>query len=247
MGVSVTLLTHTPNPEKVIAMAARLCYSKLNVMDLDDQLTKEKCIEMINKVSDMGHTSILEHVYFTFAISGVSRIITQQLTRHRIATFHQRSQRYVEESNALISVPPSINASEEAMKVYEECARKCNDSYKKLVDLGVPKEDARFVLMNGTESQLIMTMNARELIHFLNLRLCTRAQWEIREIAEQILYSLRKVLPVVFNKVGPSCFEGACPEGCMSCGKVKEQREKYDPTQESYIEKFIKERQPLVL
>lgn len=227
--MKVTLIDHTINPEAKIAIAARMCYTNLPATEMIANLTEEKCLEMVKKIIDVKHDSILEHVSFTFVIEGVSRVLTHQLVRHRIASYHQRSQRYVKEGDAEVICPPSISITPGAAKVFNETMATINEAYLKLVKLGVPGEDARYVLSSATASQIMVTMNARTLIHFFELRCCMRAQWEIRAMADAMLEKVREELPTVFNKVGPSCYtaNGRCPEGKMSCGKMKPMKEKY--------------------
>lgn len=226
--IKVKLLSSTVDPTKLIAMAARVCYTNMDIEELAESLTPEKSLEMVNKIFDVGHESILEHVSFFFAVSGVSRVLTHQLVRHRIATYHQRSQRYVNEESADVVIPPSILNNPLAEELFDEIKREVDDAYSELVALGVPKEDARYVLMNATESQLVVTMNARNLIHFFGLRCCSRAQWEIRQMADLMLQATREVLPAVFDKVGPNCYTtGHCPEGKMCCGMMDNMNKKY--------------------
>lgn len=226
--MKVTLINHTDHPEKMIAIAARMCYSKLNATEMVENLTEEKCLEMVQKITETGHDSILEHISFTFIIEGVSRVLTHQLVRHRIASYHQRSQRYVDEGSAEFVTPPSIANNEKANEVFSKLMMSIDDSYKQLVECGIPKEDARYVLSNATTSQIVVTMNARTLIHFFGLRCCMRAQWEIREMTDEMLKAVRKVLPSVFNTIGPNCFtNGKCTEGKMSCKRMAEMRNVY--------------------
>lgn len=164
--------------------------------------------------------STFEHVSFTFGIDGLSRVASHQLVRHRLASFSQQSQRYVKMSpdpNAVI-IPPSIQGNPEALRLFTESVRKSQETYAQLTALGIPKEDARFILPHGHSTRLVMTMNARELHHFFGLRLCRRAQWEIHELARKMLALCREKAPVLFEKAGPSCIFGKCSEA-KSCGK----------------------------
>lgn len=216
--MKVTLLDCTRNPEKLIAMGARTCYSDKPLSVMVDELSDEYSKEMVKKIMDVKHDSVLEHVTLTFAVEGVSRVLSHQLVRHRLATYHQRSQRYVKEADTDVVVPPSIQRNPEALAIYESVMGTINTAYKKLMSLEIPKEDARYVLPTAEETQLIMTMNARSFIHMLNLRCCKRAQWEIHMMADFMLVEARKVLPDIFGEVGPSCFNSSCPEGKMTCG-----------------------------
>lgn len=218
--MNVTLLTYTPNPEKVVAMAARTCYTSIPLSQLAENLTYEEITKMVEKLSDMGHESPMEHVSFTFAIEGVSRALLAQITRHRLASYSVRSQRYVSENNAVFIVPESINTPE-AKAIYFSLLDDSLKAYDQLKKLGIKNEDARMVLPNATETQMIVTMNARSLMNFFSLRCCNRAQWEIRELADEMLKLVREVAPFLFAKAGAPCTYGTCPEGKMSCGKPR--------------------------
>lgn len=217
--MKVTLITHTPEPEKVVAAAAKLCYS--SAVDIDtilDGLTQEKSEEFIKHLMSMGHTSPLEHISFTFGVEGVSRVLLAELTRHRIASYSVRSMRYVSESEFGYIVPNSIK-SKGLDKEYENIIESCRELYNKMVDVGVPKEDARMVLPNSTHTRIIFTMNLRSLLNFLSLRECTRAQWEIRSMANKIAEICKEKFPVLFSTAGAACVnKGYCPEGDKSCG-----------------------------
>ncbi|NTW71538.1 MAG: FAD-dependent thymidylate synthase [Eubacteriaceae bacterium] len=250
--LKVELLQHTPEPEKIIAAAAKLCYSKSGIDKIMDDLTDEKVGKFLNILMDMGHASPIEHVSFTFGIEGVSRSLTHQLVRHRVASYSQKSQRYVTESQFEYIIPPQIaqdaqakalyiQAMENDQKIYDEIAAILKEKrYKEYLAAGDREktamgkaektaiEDARYVLPNGCETKIIATMNARELIHFFNHRCCQRAQWEIRELATEMLKLVKKTAPIIFKKCGPNCINGPCPEGAMTCGKISEVREKYN-------------------
>lgn len=168
----------------------------------------------------LSGNSPFEHLSFTFGIEGVSRTLTHQLVRHRIASYSQKSQRYVNEKEFEYITPPSIQANDEALGCYEAVMKMLNNAYGKLVDLGIPKEDARYVLPNACETKIIVTMNARSLFNFFNHRCCMRAQWEIRQMAYQMLKLVKEVAPETFKKAGASCDTlGYCVEGNMSCGR----------------------------
>lgn len=168
---------------------------------------------------ESGHESVLEHLSYTFCIQGVSRVLLAQLTRHRIASFSVQSQRYVRMKNAEVIEPESIQGSEEAGKLFEEITGRAKEAYNRLLDLGIPAEDARYLLPQGVATKLYMTMNARELRHFFALRCCTRAQWEIRDLATVMLHKCQAVTPEVFRDAGPECLRTGCREGRRSCGK----------------------------
>lgn len=220
--IKCTLISHTPEPETVIAMAAKLCYSKSDVDKLKTAvLTNEDNTKFIEKLKEMGHESPFEHVTFTFAIEGISRTLTHQLVRHRIASYSQKSQRYVGENNFEYIIPPTISRNSEAKEKFKNLMETIRKTYNELVDMSIPKEDARYVLPNATETKIIVTMNARSLLHFLQLRCCTRAQWEIRQMANLMLAEVKKVAPTLFKNAGATCKkEGYCPEGEKSCGNA---------------------------
>jgi thymidylate synthase (FAD) len=225
--VKVTLLSYTPEPEKVVAAAARLCYSPDDADMLYEGMTDKKVQGFLGKLIELGHLSPIEHVSFTFAVAGVSRVLSHQMVRHRIASYSQKSQRYVCEDNFEYIVPPSIAADPEAGRIYREQMEKIREAYRALLTVA-HQEDARYVLPNACETKFVFTMNARSLLNFFQLRCCERAQWEIRELAEAIYKEVKKVAPTLFSLAGPACVsEGACPEGAMTCGQMAQVREKY--------------------
>ncbi len=221
--VKVTLLQHTPEPERVVAMAARLCYSPSSAAELAEKMSPETVDKMVKMLVDMGHDSPLEHVSFTFGIDGVSRTLTHQLVRHRIASYNQQSQRYVAAHDFEYVTPPSIAEKPEAKAKYDALMKEIRAAYDSFVEMGVDKEDARYILANATETKIVVTMNARSLLHFFNLRCCYRAQWEIRELAAKMLEEAKKVAPLLFKNAGATCVAtGRCPEGKMTCGHLGE-------------------------
>ncbi len=216
--IKCKLISHTPEPETVVSIAAKLCYSKSDVDGLvTGVLTGNDTEKFIDKLKEMGHESPLEHVSFTFAIEGVSRTLTHQLVRHRIASYSQKSQRYVSENDFEYIVPPSI-ANGAGVLLYDKLMKQIKQTYTLLVNMNIPKEDARYVLPNATETKIIVTMNARSLFNFFSLRCCTHAQWEIRQLANLMLVEVQKVAPILFKNAGASCKKGYCPEGERSCG-----------------------------
>ena len=221
--IKVKLLEHTPHPERVVAMAARLCYSAAGAEELAEKMTDEQVEKLVDKIIQMGHASTMEHVSFTFGIEGVSRVLTHQLVRHRLASYSQQSQRYVAEHDFEYILPPSIAERPEASERFKALMENIQQAYNDVVEAGVPKEDARYVLANATETKIVVTMNARSLMHFFNLRCCNRAQWEIRELAYKMLAEAKAVAPLLFKNAGASCVAtGHCPEGAMTCGKFAE-------------------------
>ena len=231
--MTVRLIAHTPEPEKVVAAAAKLCYSDAHITDLLDGLDEEKTARFLTMLSDLGHASPIEHASFTFGIEGVSRALLAQITRHRIASFSVQSQRYVSMAEGFdYVIPPAIealgeDAKQEFIRQMETMQAWYCDWQEKLGGAGESaNEDARFVLPNAAATRLVMTMNARELMHFFSLRCCNRAQWEIREMAWQMLALCKQAAPALFEHAGPACVSGACPEGKNTCGKAAEVREK---------------------
>ncbi|MEG1932331.1 MAG: FAD-dependent thymidylate synthase [Pygmaiobacter sp.] len=249
--MKVQLIAHTPEPEKVVAAAAKLCYSSVGVEELMQNLTPEKTTEFVEKLASMGHESPTEHVSFTFAIEGVSRSLLAQITRHRIASYSVQSQRYVRMENFEYVIPPEIAEDPASLAAYHEMMAQQAKSYetlaailkekhkKELLEAGDDEksaarkaeklaiEDARFVLPNACGTKMVVTMNARSLNNFFAHRCCTRAQWEIRALADEMLRLVYAVSPALFTTSGPPCVKGPCPEGRMSCGKTLEMREKY--------------------
>ena len=249
--INVKLIQCTGAPEKVIAAAAKLCYSAANADDILDGLDRESTDRFLNLLMDLGHESPIEHASFTFAIEGVSRSLLAQITRHRIASFSVKSQRYVREGQFSFILPPEIEAVPEAKERFLQSMEEDQRAYNEITELLMKKhyeaflaegmsekkakssaekkaiEDARFVLPNACETKMVMTMNARSLMNFFRLRCCNRAQWEIRELAEKMLLLVKKEAPTLFRLAGPGCLAGACPEGKMCCGKMNEVREKF--------------------
>lgn len=215
---SVSLITHTPNPEEVVARACLVCYSSRELGVQDKSLTPETVRKVIEKVVSRGHTSVLEHAYFTFAIEGISRACSHQLVRHRMASYSQQSQRFVDLEGFSYVLPEKIRDNEELKRDFRDKIVEVHELYKRMREAGIPKEDARFILPNASTTKIIMTMNARSLLNLFLLRTCNRAQWEIRELARRILCLVRDVCPVIFEGAGPSCRVDRCREGDMSCG-----------------------------
>jgi len=224
LDMKVELIAYTPEPEATVAAAARLCYSSRGAVGLKEALTDAEAASLIKRLISMGHLSPTEHASFTFAIEGVSRALSHQLVRHRIASYSQKSQRYVDENNFSYIVPPSIAAQPDALELYRKAMEELREAYRKLAGV-VPREDARYLLPNAAETKLVCTMNARSLYNFFRLRCCRRAQWEIRELALKMREEVRRVAPVLFALAGPSCeTEGICWEGEFSCGRAREVR-----------------------
>lgn len=217
--MQVELLYHTPDPERAIATAARLCYAPVGAAELMETMPDEKVRNVLRTVLSSGHLSTLEHASYTFAVDGVSRALTHQLVRHRLASYNQQSQRYVKFKDGLEVVKPAtVSEDPELERVFDEAIEAAVEGYKKLLNAGVPAEDARYLLPNAAETKIVITMNVRELLHFFSLRGCNRAQWEIRELAHRMIELARPTAPYVFMDAGAPCVRGACPEGKMCCG-----------------------------
>lgn len=249
--MKVQLIAHTPNPEKVVAAAAKLCYSNARIDTLLDGLTPEKSREFVEMLASMGHESPTEHVSFTFAIEGVSRSLLAQITRHRIASYSVQSQRYVNLKSPEFVTPPEIEKDPATLEEFNRSMDMAADNYHRVTEVlkqahkekfiaqGMDEkaanraaekqalEDARFILPNACTTKMIVTMNARSLNNFFAHRCCNRAQWEIRELADEMLKLVYEVAPSLFVKSGPPCVRGACPEGKMSCGQMIQMRDKY--------------------
>ena len=229
--MKAVLIRHTLSPEEVVALGARLCYSKARVDDLLDKVEAKDQTEFVHKIMSMGHDSVLEHASFTFGIEGVSRTLLAQITRHRVASFSVQSQRYVSyEKGFGYIVPPKIEAlGADAVAEFERQMDTMHQWYVQWQEkLGTGEggnEDARFVLPGACETRMMVTMNVRELRHFFSLRMCTRAQWEIRALANEMHRLCMEVAPALFENAGPACLRGACPEGEKTCGKMLQIRQ----------------------
>ena len=215
--MNVKLIGFTPNPEKIPAMAAKLTHSKTKPEELDKTSDKELDI-ILKQVLNLGHTSVIEHTNFTFAISDVSRSLTHQLVRHRIASYAQQSQRYVDFKEPCYITPPKIEKNKEMKRAYNLTMENIWKEYNKLLEMGIPAEDARFVLPNAACTNIIVTMNARSLMNFFELRCCLHAQWEIRQLANKMLKEVKKIAPTIFKNAGPACkTKKICPENKKDC------------------------------
>ena len=274
--LKVKIIAHTPEPDKVVAQAGKLCYSAVGVDEITQKLTEEEIARYVNMLASIGHESPLEHVSFTFAIEGISRACTHQIVRHRIASYSQQSQRYVKLEQFEYIIPPAIEKNPEAKRIFIETMKRDQEAYDELVDLLLVDilaeehavdfgscirevleenldvapdrskvldlyaekffedyrkaekqaiEDARYVFPNACETKIVVTMNARSLLHFFNVRCCNRAQWEIREMATEMLKECKKIAPALFKKAGPDCVYGKCGEGQMSCKHPRKEDE----------------------
>lgn len=218
--MDVRLLSYTPDPERAVAVAARLCYAPVGAADLMEGMSDEAVRKVLFTIMSSGHFSALEHVSYTFAIDGVSRALTHQLVRHRLASYNQQSQRYVSYSDEpSFIVPPAVDADPAARAAYLQACGSAFLEYRALIEGGVKPEDARYLLPNAMETKIVVTMNVRELLHYFELRCCRRAQWEIRDLAMHMLELAEPTAPFIFMDAGASCRRGACREGKMTCGE----------------------------
>lgn len=249
--MKVKLIDYTPEPEKLIAACAKLCYSPVGVEDIMEGLGEQATEKFLAKLMDLGHESPIEHVSFTFGAEGVSRVLTHQLVRHRIASYSQQSQRYVKLEQFDYIIPPQIENSPGAKALFIKAMENDQETYNQITELLYKEhyerylqegksekqaasaaekssvEDARYVFPNACETKIVFTMNARSLLNFFRHRCCQRAQWEIRAMAEEMLRQLKEIAPTLFKNAGPSCVSGPCVEGQMTCGKMAEVREYY--------------------
>lgn len=248
----VKLIAHTPIPEKVVAAAAKLCYSPVGIDQIMEEMSGENAASFVRMLVKLGHMSPIEHVSFTFAIEGVSRSLLAQITRHRIASFSVQSQRYVRLDDFQFITPPEIESDPSSKAIFLEAMKKQGEEYlalaaaiqekhtRTLMAEGMDEksaakkaekmanEDARFVLPNACETKMVVTMNARSLLNFFSLRCCNRAQWEIRQLAEEMFRLVYWVAPSIFEIAGPGCVSsGRCSEGKMTCGHAQDVVEKW--------------------
>lgn len=247
--LNVVILSNTQDFEQNIARGAKLCYSSADIEALRDKVTPEDAIKFLDMILGLGHGSVLEHSSITFGIEGVSRSLTHQLVRHRIASYSQKSQRYVKEGQFSYIIPKEIKACPEAEKVFIQAMEDDQKAYDRIVDLLVEKyifelghtpskremsaiekraiENARYVLPNACETKIQMTINVRALFNFFKERLCDRAQDEIRDLAYEMWLLCVEISPTIFKHAVPSCVNGKCKEGAMSCGKMADYKAKH--------------------
>lgn len=222
--LKVNLLSYTANPEQNIVAAIRQCYSQVGAKELKEKTNKETRERLIRQIMASGHTSTLEHASFTFAVEGVSRVTEIQLVRHRIGcSYSIQSGRYVKRGEAQYVIPPAIlNGDKKVLKKVKKHFENTQKLYNELLDLGIKAEDARYLQPQSLKTKIVVTMDARALLHFLTLRCCRRAQWEIQALAREMLRVVKKKAPILFENAGPSCVsQGICFEGDMSCGLWK--------------------------
>ena len=243
--MNVRLLVHTPEPEKVIATAAKMCYSAADADELMEGLTPENTKKFLDLLFSLGHESPIEHVTYTFIIEGISRACSHQLVRHRIASYSQKSQRYVNETQFGYITPEAIASDPVTKDVYDETMQLLQGRYdfiragliQKYVKNGMDEkaaeklanEDARFILPNACTTAIVVTMNIRSLFNFFKLRCCNRAQWEIRNVAMEMYKLAYESSPTIFSHAGPGCVtDGHCSEGKMCCGKFTDKVAEFD-------------------
>lgn len=220
--MNVVLLRHTPDPDRLVALAARRCYSSLSAGEIDEALSESEVDRLLSFLRRRNHLSPFEHVDFTFSVDGVSRALSHQLVRHRIASYSQESQRYVEYhslDSLPFTTPPKVAGNAEAAKIFADSMLASLQAYRDLLAAGIPPEDARYVFPNAVETKMVFTFNARSLFNFFEQRCCSKAQWEIRRLAEAMLAVVRKVAPRVFRNAGAPCgFDKPyCRENDPSC------------------------------
>ncbi len=220
--MKVTLITYTPNPTKLIATAARLCYSnKADIETITDGFTDTEIEDFLEQLVESNHLSPFEHVTFTFGIEGISRVVSHELVRHRIGVaISQRSQRYCVEDGCEFIYPDGYDKTVSSEEIFKSSLAKAKEDYKRLLNTpNISKQIARYVLPNATSTRMIVTMNARELLHFFSLRCCSKAQPEMQVLANKMLEIVKEVAPSIFKYAGPSCrLLKYCPEGKRSCG-----------------------------
>lgn len=229
--MNVIIIDPPVNCEKIIATAAKLCYSASDIESLMTKIESQDQEKFIRKLIDIGHHSVLEHVSLNFVVEGLSRVFSHQLVRHRIASYSQQSQRYVKLDHTFDYITPesikNLNVDTELAAKYDNMMTDIHKLYLEYLDAGVPAEDARYILPNATETKVFITMNIRSLLHFFRARCCNRAQWEIRDMATEMLRQCKKVSSILFESAGPSCVLGVCGEGKMSCGNPLSTQRKF--------------------
>lgn len=226
--MNISLVAFTPSPDRLCAQAALVSKWPKGWSEFKDVWNDKTDLNHLTDAIEKGHVSVIEHACFTFSLEGISRSCSHQIVRHRLASYTQQSQRYVTlQGPNIFIIPETIQSNEKTKKLFEETLKAQFSIYQALIDAGIPKEDARFIMPNATKTNIMVTMNARELLHFFALRCCERTQWELRTVAWKMLALVKKKAPIIFSKAGPSCVQqGRCPEGDLSCGKIEEMKEK---------------------
>lgn len=230
--MKLVILRHTPEPDRLVALAARRCYSALPAEKIDEKMSDSEVKRLLGFLRQRNHLSPFEHADFTFSVDGVSRALSHQLVRHRIASYSQESQRYVNYmkiDRLPFVVPPTIAANEQARLIYDKTVETTLNAYRQMVEAGVPSEDARYIFPNAIETKLVFTLNSRSLFNFFEQRCCIKAQWEIRILALEMLKAVRKVAPLTFMSAGAPCqFPVApyCRENDASCKMFKQMQDR---------------------
>jgi len=184
--------------------------------------------DILSHLPEISKDELLNHISFTFALEGISRAGSHQLVRHRAASFSQQSQRHIQVRRLKNHVVTPSSVAVKSPKVFDSFVDEASNTYQALIDAGIPKEDARFVLPNATETSLIMTMDGKALKHFFGLRCCVRAQWEVNKLSDEMLWQVREAEPELFSGAGPYCVQlGRCPEGRFTCGHMDLMIKKY--------------------
>ena len=252
--MKVELLNYTKDGDKLIAQAAKLCYSEAGLKEINENLSPEEVDRFVHMLTSLGHMSPMEHISFSFYVEGISRACSHQLVRHRLASYSQQSQRYVRLDDFDYVIPPAIEKNPRAREVFIEAIKRDREAYEDLVQALMEEgmkdkdltdkeknalekraiEDARYVFPNACATKVMVTMNLRSLLHFFEMRTCLRAQWEIRTLAIEMLKEVKKVYPLLFQDAGPGCLRGPCPEGKMTCGKIKEVRAYFQGGQDDW-------------
>jgi thymidylate synthase (FAD) len=243
--MEVSLISKNSDIVKVVSSAARSCRSAkpahhfIENWDYPNDMDRETYIQYI---LGMGHEGIAEFAWFGFSVSGISRVATHQLVRHRIASYLQMSSRHTDVTLQGIKTPPSIRNSKDAEVLFADTGRKMIETYNSLVQMGIEREDARFIFPDGANTHISIGMNARELFHFFKLRLCHEAQWEIRELAEKMLVLARESEPSIFLKSEAPCISGKCIAGRSDCSFPKSDEYKRRKTEfRGRINSFVEE------
>lgn len=214
--MDVELISYTKDADRLCGAVARSCYSEYDTVTL---LKSAKSYDKtLASIIESGHHSVIEHAVFTFAISGISRVTSHQLVRHRMASYTQQSQRYVKMDSMDTVLPDSIACDEKLRNSVYTCEDIMQDTVNELRNAGIPEEDIRYIYPGSMSTNIVVTMNARSLWNFFSLRCCTRSQWEIRELADRMLTLCKDVAPLIFKHAGKPCVRGRCPEGANSCG-----------------------------
>lgn len=225
--MALLLLRHTPDPDRLVALAARRCYSSRAADDIEGHLLPEEIERLLGFLRQRNHLSPFEHADFTFSADGISRALSHQLVRHRIASYSQESQRYVnymKTPELPYVVPPTVAQNPEALKIFAGAVNHTLAAYREMVNAGVPPEDARYIFPNAIETKLVFTMNARSLFNFFEQRCCIKAQWEIRQLAFDMLKVVRQVAPQIFKSAGAPCqflLSPYCRENDLECPQYK--------------------------